>query len=103
MHKALSKEIMGFKGKAGVVIKDLDRDWQFSCNEDGLIASASLVKIPIMAACFYAIEEKEIGLQDRVKLKSSHKVSGSVYTVAALMELMVSFSDNTATNILIDL
>jgi len=113
LQKALSEKIVNFEGEAGVVIKDLDRDWQFSWNEGRLIPSASLVKIPIMAACFYAAEEKEIGLQDRIKLKSSHKVSGSgvlkskpsgsVYTIEELIEFMVNFSDNTATNILIDL
>ena len=113
LQKALSDEIVSFEGEAGVVIIDLDRDWQFSWNEDRLIPSASLVKIPIMAACFYAAEEQEIGLQDRVKLKSSHKVSGSgvlkskpsgsVYTIEELLEFMVNLSDNTATNILIDL
>ena len=113
LKKALSDEIVSFEGEAGIVIKDLDRDWQFSWNEDRLIPSASLAKIPIMTACFYAAEEKEIGLQDRVKLKSSHKVSGSgvlkskpsgsVYTIEELIEFMVNFSDNTATNILIDL
>ena len=113
LKRALIEEVISFKGEAGIVIKDLEMDWQFSRNEDRLIASASLVKIPIMAACFYAAEEKEIELQDRVKLKSSHKVSGSgvlknkpsgsVYTIEELIGLMVSFSDNTATNILIDL
>lgn len=101
-----------FKGMVGIVIKDLNMNWEFSINKDRLFPSASLAKIPIMLACFQANKEGKINLEDTIKLKGSDKVSGSgvlkdmpagrAFTIGKLIELMVCNSDNTAANVLID-
>jgi len=71
------------------------------------------VKVPIMLACFYADAKKKINLQDALVLKSAQKVSGSgilkdmpegtKLTIEELVDLMITQSDNTACNMLIDL
>jgi beta-lactamase class A len=110
LKQELTKKIVNFKGEAGIVVKDLQFDWEISFNKDKLFPSASLVKMPIMAACFLAAQEGKIRLDRQVVLKNSDKLSGSgilkdvrpgaTFTVAELIGLMIYDSDNTAANIL---
>lgn len=110
LRVTLEKEIRNFKGEAGIVIKDLSKNWELSFNKDNLFPSASLAKIPIMSACFLAAEEGRLKLERNVALKSSDKLSGSgilkdahpgtTFTVEELIGLMIYDSDNTASNIL---
>ncbi|MDP2830873.1 MAG: serine hydrolase, partial [Candidatus Omnitrophota bacterium] len=83
---------------------------EISYNKDRLFPSASLAKVPIMAACFLAAKEGRIKLDRQVVLRNSDKFSGSgilkdirpgvTFTVEELIGLMVEDSDNTATNML---
>lgn len=112
LKQALENKVTHFRGTAGIMIADLDTGWEITFNEDKLIPSASLVKVPIMLACFYAAEEGKIKLSDTIILKSSEKVAGSkvlgrqpsgtVFTVEELFNPMITQSDNAAANILID-
>ncbi|MFH1202461.1 MAG: serine hydrolase [Candidatus Omnitrophota bacterium] len=112
-REELKKEVARYKGEAGIVVKDLRTGWKISFNEDRLFPSASLVKIPIMAACFQAAADGKIKLDQKITLRKLSKVSGSgilknmpagrKITVSRLIELMITQSDNTAANMLIDL
>lgn len=109
----LVSEINKFKGDAGIVIKDLESGWEFSWDKERLFPSASLVKIPIMAASFLASEQGKVSLAREITLKSSDKLTGSgilksmpagtTFSVERLIGLMIYDSDNTATNILTNL
>lgn len=113
LRQKLTQEIKQFKGQAGIVVKDLRSNWEISYNKDRLFPSASLVKLPIMIACFLSAEEGKIKLDRAVALRSSDKLSGSgilkdvrpgaIFTVEELIGFMVYDSDNTATNILTNL
>lgn len=113
LRQEMKSEVAGFQGVAGIVVKDLNMGWEISFNKDRKFASASLVKVPIMAAVFKAVREGRIKFSDTVVLKGSQKTSGSgalkntpsgtVISVGKLVELMVTQSDNTATNIIINL
>lgn len=112
LKKVLENKVKHFKGTVGLVIEDLDIGWKIAFNEDTLIPSASLVKIPIMLSCFYAAQDGKVSLRDTIRLKSSEKVAGSrvlgrksvgsVFTVEELFSPMITQSDNAAANILID-
>ena len=112
LKKTIENKVMHFRGTVGMVIEDLDMGWEIAFNEDTLIPSASLVKVPIMLSCFYAAQDGKISLKDAISLKSSEKVSGSrvlgkepagaVFTVEELLNPMITQSDNAAANILID-
>ncbi|HNW38932.1 MAG TPA: class A beta-lactamase-related serine hydrolase [Candidatus Omnitrophota bacterium] len=113
LKQKLTREVAGFKGQAGILVKDLRFNWEISSNKDRLFPSASLAKIPIMAACFLAAEEGRIKLDRQVVLRNSDKLSGSgvlkdirpgvIFTVEELIGFMICDSDNTATNMLTNL
>lgn len=113
LEKDILRSLRDFQGELGFVIKDLQTGHSIVHDPDKLFPSASMVKIPIMAACFKAVEEGRITLQDLLKLKKTDKVRGSgvlrglpaetPVTVEKLIGLMITDSDNTAANMLIDL
>lgn len=110
LKQKLISEINRFSGTAGVVVKDLETNWEICYNKDELFASASVAKIPIMAACFLAAEEGRLKLDRNVALKAGDKLTGSgilkevrpgtTFSVEELIGRMIYDSDNTATNML---
>ncbi|MCK9571772.1 MAG: class A beta-lactamase-related serine hydrolase [Candidatus Omnitrophica bacterium] len=113
LETKLKQRALSFKGTVGLVIKDLDTGWQIDLNQGRLMPAASLVKIPIMLAFFYADSEGKISLKRELYLKSNDKVAGSKvlgnlptgsrFTVEELFNPMITQSDNAAANALISL
>ena len=113
LHQSVKIEVSQFKGEAGIIIKDLQTGWELAHNRDKLFPSASLAKIPLMAACFLAADQGRIKLNRNIALKSSDKLTGSgvlkdmpagtTFSVERLIGLMIYDSDNTATNIVTNL
>jgi beta-lactamase class A len=99
-------------GTLGVAVSSSD-GWEFQHNGDRRFRSASTVKIPIMIEIFRRIDRGEITLADEfVVTAKDHSVGSGVLhflhdglavTIHDLVYLMMSISDNTATNILIDM
>ncbi len=112
MSRAVTKKIKEFRGEVGLLVKDLRTGLILEIHPDELFPAASMVKVPIMAACLKAAEEGRLALDDNLQLKRSDKargsgtlrrrVPGSVFKIDELIEAMVIHSDNTATNMLID-
>jgi len=114
--KALSNKVHDLIGKSkgmwGIVLEDLDSSEKWGLNENELFYAASVIKVPIMAAVFSAVERGEIALTDQIILKEEDFVGGSgvlqhltpetSLSLQDIMMLMIIQSDNTATNILID-
>lgn len=85
----------------------------FRHNGDRRFRAASTVKIPLMVAVYRAVDAGERALTDRIVLRAADKAPGSgvllhlhdglELTLEDLVYLMISISDNTATNLLIDL
>ncbi len=108
----IDRRVSNFKGSVGLIIKDLDTGWQIDYNKDTLFPSASLVKIPIMLAYFYSASDGNLSLKDQVVLKLRDKVpgskalgndpAGSKFAAGELLSPMITLSDNTAANALID-
>ncbi|MEI8175745.1 MAG: serine hydrolase [Candidatus Omnitrophota bacterium] len=111
LKKSLDGKVARFRGVAGIVIEDLKTRERIVYNNDTLFPSASIVKIPIMGACFKAVKEGRVKLTDTVVLRASQRApgsgklkyspAGSMITIQELMRRMVCESDNTAANILI--
>lgn len=74
---------------------------------------ASIIKVPILITCLRLVAHGEIALNTRVTLQEEHQVLGAGIlrdcdaglhlTVHDLLTLMIVLSDNTATNMVIDL
>ncbi|MFA5199284.1 MAG: serine hydrolase [Candidatus Omnitrophota bacterium] len=107
LEKSLETKLNNFKGQVGLVVEDLDTGWVIAFNENMLVPSASLVKVPIMLSYFYAAEEGKIKLDDNIKFRSFEKLpdklsAKSGFIVEELFSPMITLSDNSATNALID-
>jgi beta-lactamase class A len=113
MEKDILRSLRDFRGNLGLVVRDLSSGLTMVHDADKPFPSASMVKLPIMVACFKAAAEGRISLQDVVRVTPTDKArgsgslraepSGTPVTVEKLIELMVTSSDNTAANMLIDL
>ncbi|TBL76006.1 serine hydrolase [Paenibacillus thalictri] len=100
-------------GVWGIAVEDLQSGERFGLNEHGGFMAASLIKLPIMAAVYAAAYEGRLRLDDQVSLRAGDKAGGSgilqhmapgmVMSIKDLITLMIIQSDNTATNMLIDL
>jgi len=108
----IMKEIDSFQGDISVVIKDLKNDqWLFKYNENEIYSSASIIKVPIMVEAFYQVEKGQLKLDQKIKVRPEDRIKYSIvsdlsldeYPLIDLISLMIIVSDNTATNILIDM
>ena len=95
-----------------VLVKDLKADKViFKYNEDKKYVSASIIKVPIMIEALSRVDLGEINLDDKFNIGDDNKVDFSVITeqdlkectFEELIEWMIISSDNTATNVLIDI
>ena len=100
------------RASVGVAVIGPDgSDW--SHNGSRKFQAASTVKIPLMVEIYRRIDEGDLALDDLYTLNRPDKTPGSgvllhmhsgiQLTLADILYLMMSISDNTATNYLIDL
>ncbi len=97
----------------GIAARNLTTGEEFLLDHEQEFPTASTIKTAILYEVFRQAEEGTIRLDDRVELKTSDLVEGSGVlrdiapglqpTVHDLAMLMIIVSDNTATNMLIDL
>jgi beta-lactamase class A len=100
-------------GQWGIVLEDLTSGDRWTLNEDQRFYAASLIKVPIMTAVFAEAYAGTFAFEDRLKLRQEdlvggagvlqHMSPGTEITIHDLVTLMIIQSDNTATNMLIDL
>lgn len=96
--------------KIAVYIKDMSTGFCVKNNSEVLIPAASVVKVPIMAAVYYLVEKGELSLDEVIVYKKHHRCGGSgiiknlpygtKFKIKELLELMITISDNIATNML---
>lgn len=100
-------------GVLGVQILDLTNSHTLSLNADVVFPTASTVKIAILAELFRQAQQGKLNLNDSYTLQASDLVGGSgisssftpgvtKLTLRDVAALMISVSDNSMTNVLID-
>lgn len=106
------EELKSVEEKVSVVIKDLtNNQWLLKHDENRVFPSASLIKILIMVEALERVEKGEYRLEEKIKVREIDRVKYSIiseltleeYTLIDLITLMIILSDNTATNVLIEL
>jgi beta-lactamase class A len=100
-------------GVLGVDILDLSTGREYALHADEVLPTASSIKIAILAELFRQAQQGKIQLDDFYTLRQQDIVGGSGIaealtpgltrlTIRDLAALMISVSDNSATNIIID-
>jgi len=100
-------------GNVGIVVADLATGLNAGINVSANMPAASTIKIPVMVEVFRQMEAGAFDLNRLVTLEGSDRdwgsgdladaAVGSQYPVSMLIHVMITESDNTATNMLIRL
>lgn len=111
LESEIRKAVQTLRGTMGVAAKNLATGETVFVNADTPFPTASVIKVGVMVEVFHQFAEGKLRRDDQVTLRESDKVDGSgvlqrlhgglVLTVGDLLDLMMTVSDNTATNLLI--
>ncbi len=114
VNTELQRTVNLLEGVAGVAVVDLTDGEKFFSNADLVFTQASAIKIPILLEVYKQANEGKFKLTDTKTIQKADKVAGSgilsalgdgsvQLSIKDLATLMIVLSDNTATNMLIDL
>jgi beta-lactamase class A len=101
------------KGKVAIAVKHLGSGETYFQSADEVLPTASLIKLPVLIEVYQQVSEGKIKLTDPITLRESDKVPGSgvltehfsagaTFPLQDAVRLMIVFSDNTATNLVLD-
>ena len=105
--------IRAHQGKVAVAVKNLDAGESFFFHENDPMPTASLIKFPVMVEAYRQASNGLININERVTLRKEDKVEGSgvlsnhfsdgaTFPLLDAVHLMIVYSDNTATNLVLD-
>lgn len=93
-----------------IYVWDYDTQNYAGINSDKLYSAASIIKIPVLIQLFRSIEMGQLTIYDTMKLTNYYRAEGSgslqfkaensVWTMDDLARLMITESDNSATNMI---
>src|SRR6476646_9079421 len=99
-------------GVVGYSVIDLDNDTRFSRRGDETFPTASLIKVAILVTAYDLVAKGDLSLYDPLTVLKIDQVPGSgiaqflhngtILTVHDAAWLMITISDNTTTNLLLD-
>jgi beta-lactamase class A len=101
------------QGKVAIAVKNLDTGASYYRNADEVMSTASLIKVAVLVDLYQQAQEGKVKLTDRVTLRGADKVPGSgiltdhfsagaEFSLRDAARLMIAFSDNTATNLVLE-
>lgn len=100
-------------GTVSVCVRNIKNAFDFSFNDEARVGSASTIKVPILLEALRQAREGTLRLDADYAVAAEQRCDGSgvlthlrdglVVTIGDLLTLMIIVSDNTATNILIDI
>ncbi|VTS02518.1 serine hydrolase [Tuwongella immobilis] len=113
LAEKLKPLIAAHQGTVAIGVQHLGTGATVWHNADEVMPTASLIKLPIMVEVYHQVAEKKLSLDDRIQLTKEDMVPGSGILTANFSEgtqfplrdavtLMIVFSDNTATNLVLD-
>lgn len=105
-------EVAAFSGNVRLYAKNLDTGAVYSLNGDERVRTASTIKVAVMVEAFARVAEGKAKWSDELALTKERKVGGSGIlntfddglrlTFRDAVTLMMVLSDNTATNLVVD-
>ena len=113
LGEVLTPLIESHRGDVGVMIRHLPSGETFAYRDDQAMPTASLIKFPLLMTAYQAIDDGTLKLDQKITLKEEDKVPGSgvltphfspglQLSLRDAMQLMIAYSDNTGTNLVID-
>ena len=109
----IEEAFAGFAGTGGVAAKHLGTGEEIRVNAAAMTATASTIKVPVLIELFRQVEAGAVRLEDRLAVTEATRAPGSgilrelslgvELSVHDHATLMIVVSDNTSTNLLIDL
>lgn len=101
------------KGQVAVAVKCFKTGENYTLNADDVMPTASLIKLPVMVETYWQVSEEKVKLETTLTLRKDDKVPGSgvltqhfsddaTFPLRDAVRLMIAFSDNTATNMVLD-
>jgi beta-lactamase class A len=112
LDRRVRDEVAKFEGDVSLYAKNLDTGAEYSLNGDERVRTASTIKVAVMIEAFARVAEGKAKWTDELVLTKEKKVSGSGIlqefsdglhlSLRDAVTLMMVLSDNTATNLVID-
>lgn len=105
--------VKAHEGDVAIALKHLQNGATWSHRGDQVMPTASLIKVAVMAEVYQRAHEGSLSLTDPVTLRQDDKVpgagiltthfsDGATFPVRDAVRLMIVYSDNTATNLVLD-
>jgi beta-lactamase class A len=113
LEARLAPLVKAHRGKVAVAVKHLESGTSYYLNADDVMPTASLIKLPVLVEVYLQADEGKLKLTDPLILRDADKVPGSGILTPHFSEgaslplrdvvrLMIAYSDNTATNLVLD-
>ena len=101
------------RGKLAIAVEHLENGETFTHRADAPMPTASLIKLPVMVATYAHVDQGRLALDQRITLREQDKVPGSgvltpnfsagtEISLRDAIRLMIAYSDNTATNLVVE-
>ncbi len=101
------------KGTIAVAVKNLATGEEYKRNADDVMQTASLIKLAVMVEAYRQLDAKKLDFAKTLTLTKDDKVpgagvltdhfsDGATFPLKDAVRLMIVFSDNTATNMVLD-
>src|SRR6478609_9361957 len=113
LEEVLKPMIEAHHGEVGLAVKHLKTGESYEYKADQPMPTASLIKLPVMITTFEAVDKGDLSLTEMIELKKADQVPGSgiltshfspgaKISLRDAIHLMIVYSDNTATNLVLD-
>ena len=106
LRERLSARLAQFDGDVGVYVRHFEHDQTVEIAADELFPTASMIKVPILAALLHRVDSGELDYHEKLTYTSDRLyagedllgsfASGEQVTIDKLAFLMITTSDNTA-------
>ena len=113
LEKAIKPLAVAHKGKIAVAVKNLATGEHYEIDPGEVMPTASLIKLAVLVEVYRQADSKAVDLDEKLTLTKEDKVPGSgilthhisdgaTFPLRDAARLMIAFSDNTATNLVLD-
>ena len=113
ISEAVLPLLKDYQGDVAVAVYHFESDSHWSVRGDVVMPTASLIKLPVMVEAYRQVAAGKVKLDQRIELKkedmvqgsgilTSHFSPGTTISLRDAIRLMIVYSDNTATNLVVD-